>query len=380
MNAILILLGLFAVMMFLSNLGFLNKANAFSFISVPIMIGIFFSPENGLIPMLPSTLKNLSWAIHVALTWITFVSGTRLLTNLPDLNHIRRLFPIFIAYAIFIMTTFLILFISGNSNGIFETNNSIFKLIIMALVLSSVIFSSKENPFLLPIFFLCLFYLFKDTYPSFTLLNILIPLGTGLLMAAVCGLIISRKDTLNTTSVLTLLGLCTLGTGIAIGTNNLEVILGLSFGCVMAFVHKYGVCADPKMGESLIPIKFVIALFCGLLIDINIPIIIIGTFLALTRIGLKALILSLSSQETKESLLSNMPISILALPIVLSLQLSVFKNEDTQFILSCFCIAFIVNDIAALVIEKTSLKNTNDKNKINTQNKTHNSAIVGSDL
>lgn len=346
-------------MLFISNWGFLKKADAFSFISVPILIGILLSPEYGLIPILPSTQSNLSWAIRVALTWITFISGTNLLLALPDSQQLKKLLPLFLGFILFVITTFTLLFVFFAEPELpTELTSSSFKLFLMALILSSVIFSSKENPFLLPIFFLCLLYFFKDTEQSLTLGHLVMPLGVGLLMAIVCRLIISPKDKFDTASLLTLIGLCTMGTGLAIGTNSLEVILGLSFGWTMAFVHKYGVCSDPRLKHTVIPIKFVIALFSGLLVDITVPALVLGTSLALTRITLKVFVLNISSPtvNSRESLISNLPISMLALPIVLSLQLSTHNNADTKLILSCFCIAFIVNDIMALVLEKIKRK------------------------
>lgn len=342
-------------MLIISNLSFLKKANTFSFISIPIVIGIIFSPEHGIIPMLPSTQNSLSWAIRVAITWITFVAGTRLLVALPNLDHIKRLAPIFLGYIVFVITTFLMLYYFFLSDQLFiDDQHAILKILIISLMLSSLTFSSKENPFLLPIFFFCLLYIFKDTIYKFTVLNLIIPLFIGVLMAVVCRLIISPKEPFNVTARLTLLGLCTLGTGLALGTHDLEVIVGLAFGWVMAFIHKFGVCSDPKLNRTVIPIKFVIAMFCGLYIHLSFSVIVIGALLALIRLTLKALILYTVSNNvstTKENLLSNIPISNLALPIILSLQISIYNNDDTKFILSSFCIAFIVNDIIAFILE-----------------------------
>ncbi|MCO5114080.1 MAG: hypothetical protein M9899_07890 [Bdellovibrionaceae bacterium] len=369
MNAILILLGMFSLTFFVANLDFLKKVNAFSFISIPILIGLFFSPTQGLVPILPSTLSELSWALKVGLTWIAFLVGARLWKVQPSLESVIKLLPFFLGHLVFFFSTLIIIHTFEFSDlDMFSLAPSSIKLLATSLILSSVLFSSKENPFVLFFFFISLLYLFTNNLYKFTYLNLLIPVAIGFLMGLVCRLIIPADKSLNTPGRLTLAGVCILGTGWSAGLGDLEVLVGLGFGWSMATLHNVRVLNDTTLTKTLIPLKFVIALFCGMFITITPSVMIIGVLLALTRFAMKALILNfgLRKASIEEVLTTIIPISQLALPITLSLHLSKFHNEDTGFILSSFCVGFIANDILSLILEfaKRDALNANTKEEV----------------
>lgn len=354
MNAILILLGMFSLTLFISNLNFLKKVNAFSFISIPILIGIFFSPEQGLMPILPSKLNELSWAVKVGLTWVAFLIGTRIWKTRPSWQSLVKLSPFFLGYFIFFLTTLVIIrLFSFSEISLFAFDSSTLKLIAIAVILSASIFSSKENPFLLLFFFLSLLYLFTNNLHDFTLMNLFYPLAVGFLMGIICRLIIPTHKSLDIPGRLTLAGVCILAAGWAASMGDLEVLVGLGFGWSMAILHSYRVYNDPTLTRTYIPLEFIMALFCGMFIDLNVDIIIIGVLLAFARFALKAGILNIGLRKAniEEVLTTIIPISHLALPVMLSLHLSKFNNNDTTFILSCFCIGFIANDLLALTLE-----------------------------
>lgn len=354
MNAILILLGMFSITFFISNLSFLKKVNAFSFFSIPLLLGILFSPEHGIMPILPSTLDALSWALKVALTWVTFLAGARLWQSQMSWQALKKLYPFFLGFIFFFCCTLLIIHtFEFTQISIFHLDSKSLKVYAVALILSAVLFSSKENPFLLTFFFISLLFLFTDTIFVFTILNLIFPLSIGILMGVVCRLIIPSKKQLDTPGRLTLAGVCILAAGWAAGMGDLEVLAGLSFGWAMAVMHNFRVFKDPKLVRTTIPVKFIISLFAGMFIELSASIVIIGLLLAVTRFALKALILNIGLRKaTAEEILTTIiPISKLALPITLSLHLSKFSNEDTSFILSCFCVGFIANDLVALALE-----------------------------
>lgn len=353
MNALLILLGMFSLTLVISNLKFLKKANAFSLLSLPLVLGIIFSPD-GLIPMLPSTRDNLGWALKVALTWVTFLAGTRLTETTPSWEQIKKLMPFFAGYLFFLLSTLFFL-------NLFSFPGNPQEVIAVALILSAAIFSSKENPFLLSILFLSLFFLLDQGPYVFKVTDLIYPLGVGLILGVVCRLIIEPNQSLDTPARLTLLGLSVLGTGWAIGMKALEVLVGLSFGWAMAFVHKYGICKDPKLMATEAPIRFVVPLFAGLYIDLRQDVILLGVLLVLLRFIVKWCILSIGLRRASsfEVLTQMVPISHLALPITLSLHLSPFSNERTLFVLSAFCVGYIVNDLMALFFE--SVKRRSDR-------------------
>lgn len=345
MNALLILLGMFSLTLIVTKLGFLKRANAFSFISVPLLLGLAFSPE-GWIPMLPSTREDLSWALRVALLWMTFLAGTRLSEVTFKWEQVKKLLPFFIGYFVFFLSSFFVIdfFVPAESSQ--ET-------FALAVILSSALFSSKENPFLLFILFFSLFYLFKQGPLTWSLQDLAYPLAVGLLLGVVGRLIISPHSDLNTPTRLTLLGLCVLGTGWSIGIGSLEVLVGLSFGWAMAFIHKYGICKDPKLRNSEAPVLFVVPFFAGLYFHPTWEVILIGLILALLRLSMKWYLLRIGVRKATldEIFTLIIPISYLALPITLSLHLSPLSNENTLFILSTFCVGFIVNDLMALFLE-----------------------------
>lgn len=344
---------MFSLTLMVSNLGFLKKTNAFSYVSIPLIIGLVFSSK-GLVPIEPSTLEGLSWAAKVGLTWITFLAGTRLSQMAPSWSQTKKLFPIFIGYLVFLSST-LILF------NYFQIGESADERVAISLFLSAALFSSRENPFLLAILFLSLLYLLERSPLHFGPLDLIYPLAVGLLMGVVARLIIAPAGRLDTPTRLTLVGLCVLGTGWAIGMGSLEVLVGLSFGWAMAFVHKYGICQDPKLKATEAPIRFVVALFAGLCLQLNQAEIFIGLSLALLRILVKWCVLNIGVRKASrdEVLTQVIPISHLALPFTLSLYLSPFKNGETAFILNAFCVGFIANDFIALFLE--SLKKNSVK-------------------
>lgn len=366
MNAILILLGMFSITLFISNLRLLKKVNAFSFFSVPLLIGMLFSPEHGLVPILPSTLVNLSWAVKVALTWVTFLAGARLWQSQPSWDSIKKLYPFFVGFVFFFFGTLLIIHgFEFPQVSITTLDSQSLKVYSIALILSAAIFSSKENPFLLTFFFISLLFLFTDTIFVFTASNLIFPVAIGILMGVVCRLIIPSRKQLDTPGRLTLAGVCTLVAGWAAGMGDLEVLAGLSFGWAMAVMHNFRVFKDPRLVRTTIPVKFTICLFAGMFIQIDTNIILVGLLLTIMRFGLKALILNIGLRKatTQEVLTTIIPISQLALPITLSLHLSKFSNEDTSFILSCFCVSFIANDIVALVLELLKRNSLNTKSE-----------------
>ena len=355
MNAILILLGMFSLTLFVSNLGFLTKVHAFSFLSIPIALGILFAPD-GLIPILPSTREDLSWALKVALTWTTFLAGTQLSEKTPHWGHFLKLLPIFLGYTLFYLISLLLISYFGHDLfqlGVIEPGIYSPAALALALLLSSALFSSQENPFLLSMVFVSLFFIFVAPLPIFDIYDLLFPLAIGLIMGAVCRLIISPKAALDTPARLTLVGLAILGTGWIVGLGSLEVLFGLSFGWALSFIHKYGICKDPNLKSSDIPIRFIVALFAGLYIKMTLTIMILGLALALCRLLIKFLLLNsgLRRAEDVEILTSLLPISKLALPILLSLHLSPFGGELTRFTLGIFCIGYITNDALTLLVE-----------------------------
>jgi len=346
---------MFSLTLFVSNLGFLTQAKAFSYLSIPIVIGIIFSPD-GIIPILPSTREDLSWALKVALTWTTFLAGTQLSKKTPYWGHVMKLLPIFLGYSLFyLISLILISYFAQNILNLefFSNGNYSPQALALALLLSSALFSSQENPFLLSMVFVSLFFVFNSPEQNFQFADLVLPLGIGLIMGAVCRLIISPESVLDTPSRLTLVGLAILGTGWTVGLGSLEVLFGLSLGWALSFIHKYGICKDPNLKASDIPIRFIVALFAGLFIKLSITLFIIGLSLALFRLLIKYLLLNtgLRTAEDLEVLTSLLPISKLALPILLSLHLSPYSNHLTSFTLGSFCIGFITNDIITLLIE-----------------------------
>lgn len=356
MTAILILLGMLSLTLIASNLGFLTKTKVYSYISVPLILGIVFSPE-GLIPILPSTREGLTMALKVALCWIAFLAGTRLIERKPGWTQVKKLIPIFIGYLFFFGIIFFIIervaFQGTLPKGMLQFDSDSFEALAVALILSSTLFSSKENPFVLTLFFFSLFALFNSGPLNFTLISLLTPLVVGLLMGVIGRLVISRTPAMDAPERLKLLGLCILGTGWAIGSGTMEILVGLSFGWLMAVVNRDDVVSDLVLSASKEPIDFAIPLFAGLYVKLSFEVIVIGLALALSRILVKYVVLYLGYKRTdrNEILTTIIPISSFALPVLLSLHLSPFRGDITYFILSCFCVGFIANDIFALSLE-----------------------------
>ncbi|NCN41142.1 hypothetical protein GW916_07815 [bacterium] len=348
MNALLILLGAFSLTLLISNLGFFKKANAFSYISIPLILGLAFSPD-GLVPILPSTRESLSWALRVGLTWITFLAGSQMTRFSFGWGHTKKLFPFLIGYLLFFGLSFLLV------ASVYYTKNQ-YEVLGVALMMSAALFSSKENPFLLALLFLSLFLILDGGGQVFHFRDLIYSLGIGVLLGIVFRLIYPPNKGLDTPTRLTLLGLCVLGTGWAIGMRSLEVLTGLGFGWVMAINYSYGICQDPNFRKSEVPLRLVVPFFAGLYLQLNGEVILIGSALALFRIVLKwFLVKSGLRTASKEEVLSQIiPISHLALPVTLCLHLSGYSNENTLFILNCFCVGFVVNDLFALTIESFS--------------------------
>jgi hypothetical protein len=354
LNAILILIGMFSLTIFISNLGFLNKVRAFSFLSIPLAIGILCSPD-GLIPILPSTREDLSWSLKVALTWTTFLAGIQLTHNhAPRWQQFKKLLPIFLGYILFFLISLMLISLFASHIAVAKLGSEYsMQAIALALLISSALFSSEENPFLLAIIFISLFWVFSEGKTQFIMTDLAYPLLIGLIMGVICRLIISPHTSLDSPTRLTLVGLCILGTGWAVGMESLEVLVGLSLGWALSFIHKYGICDDPKLKSTDTPIRFIIALFAGLYIHLSITVLFTGLLLAIFRLLIKFLLLNtgLRRAEDFEILHSLLPIAKLALPITLSLHLSKYGGDSTQFVLGTFVVGFITNDILTLLFE-----------------------------
>ncbi|MAV91130.1 MAG: hypothetical protein CL676_06885 [Bdellovibrionaceae bacterium] len=348
MNALLILLGAFSLTLLMSNSGFFKKAHSFSYISIPLILGLAFSPE-GLVPILPSTRENLSWALRVALTWIAFLSGAEMNRFSFGWSQTKKLVPFYAAYLLFFGVSFLLV------GAVYYSDNS-FEVLGVSMMASAALFSSRENPFLLAILFVSLFFMLDKGIHTFEYKDLLYPLAIGVLLGVVFRLIFPPKEGLDTPIRLTLLGLCVLGTGWVIGIGSLEVLMGLSLGWVTAFNYGYGVCRDPSLNASEGPILLVVPFFAGLYLHLNSEVILIGSALAVFRLLIKFMLLKTGMRDASRSevLEQIIPISHLALPITLCLHLSGYSNENTLFILNCFCVGFVVNDLFALTIESFS--------------------------
>lgn len=356
MNSILILLALFSLTLVVSNLGIFSKTKAFSYIAVPLILGSLFAPDS-LLPTLPSTRENLSWAIRVGLTWMTFLSATRITQRFKATDKGLKFALIFISYGLFFVVCLFLVsapFVSDLLNRIaIPVAPMSMMAVALSLVLTSTLYSSRENPFLLVIFFLSLLFLFNGTAVSFGPLDLVFPLGIGFIMAVICRLIIPTRKPFTSSTRLTLLGLCTLGTGWAIGMGCMEVLVGLALGWTMAFTHKLGLTADGILKATENPVSYVVAFFAGLYIQLNPTVLVIGVGFALIRFFIKNLLLNTFpiNRGSDDFISNNMPISSLALPIVVSLHLSPQQENITGFILSCFCVGFVTNDFIALVME-----------------------------
>ncbi len=358
MNAILVLLGIFSLTILFSNLDFISRAKSFSFLSIPLILGILCSPDFGLIPLLPSTRDSLSWAIKVSLLWLTFLVGIRLSEKKISFDKFQKLIPIFLTYFIYLFLTFLfinlIIMKKDFSLSILILDEKFGISFSLSLVLSSIIFSSKENPFLLFVFFLSLFRLMNPEINWFhSYSGLIYPVLIGALLGFVCRLIINPRQELDSYARLTLLGLCVLGAGWSVSMGLLEVIVGLSLGWTLSLVHKYGICQDPQLKQTERPILFVVAFFSGLSINLSLETFSLGIVLCLTRFLMKWCLVWFGFRRAQmmEILSRMIPISPLAIVVALSLHLSKFHSPQTLFILSTFCIGFIVNDLLALVLE-----------------------------
>lgn len=357
MTAILILLGVFSLTILISHQGFLKKINAFSFVSIPIIIGFAFS-QDGFIQILPSTRESLSLALRVGLTWVTFLTGMRLAQLSPSWQQTKNLIPMFLTYILFFILTYLTLQWAMQTSTISHSlttspSASLLPLLALSLALSALLFSSKENPFVLVLVALASSQFIGSSGFRFDFTDLVFPLFIGLLLALSCRLIIDPKQSLSTSSRLALGGISTLGAGWAMALGYLEVLVGLSFGWAMALIHKENVIKDPKLLESETSIRFVVPLFAGLYLELLFPAIIVGASLALLRLLLKWFIIrsGLRSASLSELLVRLLPLSSLALPIVMSLHLSPVSGAETLFILVAFCVGFIVNDLVALLVE-----------------------------
>src|SRR5690606_36939236 len=107
------------------------------------------------------TIQSLSWALKVALTWVTFIAGTRISEVTPRLSQLTQLIPFGVGYVIFLVFSLFVF-------GLFNFSASPNQTIAVALILSAALFSSKENPFLLAVLILSLFYLFENGEVVFT--------------------------------------------------------------------------------------------------------------------------------------------------------------------------------------------------------------------
>lgn len=358
MNAILILLGLFSLTLIFSQSSFLKKANAFSFLSVPLLIGYAFSDE-GLIPFLPSTKENLMWALRVALLWMALMSGVRVSEQARKWRAWLSLVPFVLGYLFFLELTIIGLRIFGASSDVVLSWDNLNGYLLsqqfsMAVILSAAIFSSKENPFLLVLVAGSLWFFHEDPSLEFRMKDFLSPLAVGGILALVFRLIAGTHLRLELASRLTLLGLCILGAGWALGMGSLEVLVGLAFGVGLALmINKRNFLSDPVLVATEVPVRLIVSFFAGLELSLSPAVLQVGALLAVARMLIKWSLLKIGLRSAQpEVILSQiLPISHFALPLVLCLHLSLRLGNASRFMLSVFAVAFVVNDLVNLAVE-----------------------------
>ena len=357
MNAILILIGLFSLTLIFSQSKFLQKANAFSFLSVPILVGFLFS-DQGLIPFLPSTKENLLWALRVALLWMAFVSGIRVSEQARHWRDWLSLIPFLFGYILFLEVTIIGLRVFGApTNPPLEWEQIMNYLLSaqfgLAIILSASIFSSKENPFLLSLVVVGL-WLSDQFGVDFTFYSLGLPIGIGLILALVFWLIVSGTGPLEIASRLTLLGLCILGSGWAFGLNSMEVFVGLAFGVSLAILMKKRKwLEDPVLTLTETPVRLIVAFFVGVELSFSVGILQLGLLLAVGRLLIKWFLLraGLRNASSEVVLFRILPMPSLALPLLLCLHFAGATTEASQYLLSVFAVAFIANDSINLGLE-----------------------------
>ena len=144
----------------------------------------------------------------------------------------------------------------------------------------------------------------------------------------------------------------------------LEVLVGLAFGWSMAIFHRHGICSDPKLKATEAPLYLGIAFFAGLYLNLSTAVVVIGICAALVRFLLKWFILrtGIRTATNLEVLTRIVPISHLPLPLIVSIHLSQFSGASTAFLLNCFCVGFVTNDLLVLAVASLERRGRRESN------------------
>lgn len=349
MNAILILLAIFSLTLLVSNLDFISRSKSFSFLSVPLLLGIAASPEYSLIPLLPSTRESLVWAIKVAIVWLGFLQGVEMAAQrLEKKKALQSLYywSTFLVIAILFWVLFESVFIQKEFTTPVRVNW------IIPVLFALLVFGSQISLFRTLLFLLITSYFITPTviipfYP------IIYAVMIGVLLGFVSRMIIDPRQNLDASARLTLLGVGVLGAGWAIAMGLYEVVVGLALGWTLTFVHKYGICRDPSLRKTEQPLLFVISFFVGSYFEFDSWLFLLAGVSVLIRLLIKTLALKkeMPVLSIQEATVRALPVHPFAFVLVLSFQLWPKAGLQDSFLLSIFCVFFVINDLLSLVSE-----------------------------
>jgi hypothetical protein len=183
-----------------------------------------------------------------------------------------------------------------------------------------------------------------------TLRYFYLSVGFSATMAA-CVRLIAGKSRQSPPSHLVLLGFVVLGAGVAANSFLNEVLVGLLFGALLTLFYRPVKIFHTGFHSTGAPVLLVLYFFVGVHLRIDFYAFALGTALALFRIFIIR-----RTTPKSEPTESRLPLPLIAVPLGVSIYLSISKDMPTTFYLSALTAGLITTEFMAFFLSPAKRK------------------------
>jgi hypothetical protein len=384
MNGVLILLALLSVATIVSR----QKRAAFMahIAATPILLalGFLFSPQ-ALGFLTPSTLDALMPALHVAVAWLSFLDGLRLIRPRLDVPFFRRaalsavltliqwaaLFGVLwltimgvVRLGLFAGQDAVPLHITLASAlvvaGVTTATGMVFTVELLAnapanRAYSRLLFLVRHDDSF-GVIALCLgIWLWTPPhfpFPELAWSAAFLPAGIGLVLALAYLFLADPAPEATMSNRIAGIGLVTLGVGLAIGAGLPEAAVGFFLGAILAGVRDTPLVKDSVLRISDRPVRLVVMVLVGASLKFTWAPVLVGITLAGARFLLKVALRRAVTWKTRGEvpLAAVVGSSEVALPLILSFALTMGESDFVSPLITTVAVAVSVTDLIALLL------------------------------
>lgn len=350
MATILLFLSLLSLTFFFSQNTFMRQFKGILFIPLALGMGYIAAPRIGIFGLLPSTLENLMPAVRCAITWVAFLAGVRV--TIPSRfgrQEAQRLLLHLLLLLVSVGLTWALLEYGQLTDR--KTPILPLSLLVGALFCGSSLISFFPDA----VEDRSLFHL--DNLLAVALISFIVGwvpipgehlgvhptlpfLAAALILSLICFLVLPKQTEFTTYHRLALAGLVTLATGLSLGLQTYEALVGFYFGLMSSKLLNKNLSRDIVLKKTDFPFRLILSFFCGMFAEVSPAILLIAFLLAGLRFLNKQLVQTQIDGDKNAWRFSG-----LSLVIVLSLRLSSLETTLTTLVLSITVFGLIFTDL-----------------------------------